>query len=148
MTLIGLAVTFGLLPIPTFASTPQDVTISGHKIGGDLNPGVFIAVGGITDSGRLQQHDFHNTALPAPNIGTDHFITTLYGNNGTIDIHVNGLFTFAADTINEDGNWRIVGGTRAYASLLGQGDYTKVINLKLSRDNPYFVTITFRGQVH
>ena len=71
------------LAIPAAATRPQGVTILVTKPLDVANPGTFVATGGITDSGVFQQSDFHEAAIPSPQVGSEHYTDTFTGANGT-----------------------------------------------------------------
>src|SRR5262245_44030826 len=134
------AIPIGDAAIVAPSSIPQPVTITIAKGFGDFTPGAFSASGGITDSGVYQLIDEHDTALPAPVVGTAHATLGFTGTQGAITMKSETMFSvvsFDPFVIGEDGHWLIVGGTGAYANLKGEGEFHKFINV-----SPGQITIT------
>lgn len=154
----GLRIAFGTilsvaliaLPISASAVTPQDVTITIHRIAA-IPGGTWSASGGITDSGSFAvDPGGHFDAFggpfggPPPVLGV-HFANTLTGQTGsTITIEMQLLFSSAGSGLFEvQGSWLVDGATGSYANLMGEGRVTGLVDFSApTRD------ITLLGEVH
>ena len=153
----GLRLAFGMMlsaaliavPVSAAAATPQDVTITTHRIAA-IPGGTWSATGGITDSGPFAvDAGGHFDAFggpfggPPPVLGL-HFANTLTSQNGTITVEMQLLFTPAGSTVFDvQGSWLVDGGTGSYATLLGEGRVTGLVDFGTpTRD------ITLLGEVH
>lgn len=154
----GLRLAFGTilaaasiaLPVSASAATPQDVTITIHRLAA-IPGGTWSASGGITDSGSFAVNaGGHFDAFggpfggPPPVLGV-HFANTLTGQSGsTITVELQLLFSPAGSGLFEvQGSWLVDGGTGSYAMLLGEGRVTGLVDFTApTRD------LTLVGEVH
>lgn len=138
------------LPVSPAAATPQDVTITIHRIAA-IPGGTWFGTGGISDSGTFAVNPGgHFDAFggpfggPPPVLGV-HFANTLTGQSGsTVTIQLQVLFSPAGSGLYEvQGSWLVDGGTGSYATLLGEGRVTGLVNFSAqTRD------ISLVGEVH
>jgi len=138
------------LPVSVAAATPQDVTITIHRIAA-IPGGTWSASGGISDSGTFTvdsggHFDAFGGPLggPPPVLGL-HFTNTLTGQSGsTITIELQLLFSPAASGLYEvQGSWLVDGVTGSYVTLLGEGRVTGLVDFSApTRD------LTLVGEVH
>ncbi len=144
-----LAVALIALPVSASAATPQDVTITIHRIAA-VPSGTWSASGGITDAGSFAvDPGGHFDAFggpfggPPPVLGV-HFADTLTSQKGTITVELQLLLTPAgAGVFDVQGSWLVDGGTGSYATLLGEGRVTGLVDFSTpTRD------ITLLGEVH
>lgn len=145
-----MAVALIALPLSASAATPQDVTITIHRLAA-IPGGTWSATGGITDSGSFAvDAGGHFDAFggpfggPPPVLGL-HFANTLTGQSGsTITIELQLLFSPAVSGLFEvQGSWLVDGGTGSYATLLGEGRVTGLVDFRApTRD------LTLVGEVH
>lgn len=138
------------LPVSAAAATPQDVTITIHRIAA-IPGGTWSATGGITDSGTFAvdpggHFDAFGGPLggPPPVMGV-HFANTLTGQSGsTVIVELQLLFSPAGSGLYEvQGSWLVDGGTGSYATLLGEGRVTGLVDFHApTRD------LALVGEVH
>jgi hypothetical protein len=137
------------LPVSARASTPQDVTISMHRIAA-INGGAWSATPPIDDFGTFVVGPGHFDAFggllggPPPLFGL-HFFNTLTGRNGTITVELQLLFTPAGSGLvyEVQGSWLVDGGTGSYTNLQGEGRVTGLVDFSApTRD------LTLLGEAH
>ena len=144
-----LAVALIALPVSASAATPQDVSITIHRLAA-VPGGTWSASGGITDAGSfVVDPGGHFDAFggpfggPPPVLGV-HFADTLTSQKGTITVELQLLFAPAGSAMFDvQGSWLVDGGTGSYATLLGEGRVTGRVDFSTPiRD------ITLLGEVH
>ena len=120
----------------TFAAQPQAVAIStvGSDIGG-TQVGTFVATGAIADAGTFSfdldsPRAFAFAGFGAPTFGLARSLEFFVGESGafTLENVVKFSLTDAPGVFAVEGNWSVVSGTGAYATLRGQGSITGVID--------------------
>ena len=128
---------FGAAPVRA-ANPPQPVTILIHKQLGAANPGTFTASGAFADSGTVTTDSFAVTAGPSPHTEVLHISQTLHGARGDVSVkmEIQVHDTTQPGVATEDGNWQVLSGTAAYATLTGGGNETAIVdhnNAQLAR---------------
>jgi hypothetical protein len=84
--------------------------------------GVYQAVGPITDAGSINGIATF-TAFPSPTVGVLHFVATLTGSQGTLELRCDGIAK-SADTSTS--NCTVLDAAGAYTILQGSGKATGV----------------------
>jgi hypothetical protein len=124
-------------------SGPQAITIVQHS--GLSGPNTFVATGAVNDLGAVVLDSVLATALPAPVVGTAHYIRTYYGAAGTFTVQMQTLLT-PTDVPwlwAETGHWVIIEGTGAYAGLQGAGEESGIRDFLAQT-----LVAVFDGKVH
>jgi ABC-type transporter Mla maintaining outer membrane lipid asymmetry permease subunit MlaE len=125
------------------AGIPQAVTIAQHsELGGSS---VFVISGAINDAGAVTLDSVLATALPAPVVGTAHYVRTYHGSLGTFTLQLQTLIT-PTDVPwlwTETGHWVIIEATGAYEGLAGVGQELGVRNFLANT-----LDAVFTGEVH
>jgi uncharacterized membrane protein YfcA len=153
----GVRLAFGIIlsavliasPLSARAATPQDVTITIQRVAA-INGGMWSATQPINDSGNFVVGAGHFDAFggllggPPPVFGL-HFFNTLTGQNGTITVELQVLFTPAGSGLvyEVQGSWLVDGATGSYTNLHGEGRVTGLVDFSAqTRD------LTLIGEVH
>jgi hypothetical protein len=158
LTLICSALALCAAALPAAAAAPQDVRIDSTFVAaGDLTAGTttgtFSISGAVGDAGALTGN-YRFAGLGHLKTGSPNAIEadqTLAGANGTISIAIVGLYgPFVDGVTTGEGQWRIVGGTGAYAGLQGEGSWTATADFTaaFAGSGLPFVIHTDIGQVH
>lgn len=116
-------------PAPNVAFTGT-ITVSGEPAGSHyiINTGTWTASGFVSGTFAVSEKTWFGG-------GTVHDVSTLTGAAGTITVDVQGRFvSFTAASARVQGVWAITGGTGAYASLSGTGDYDGTVNRSVRPD--------------
>ena len=119
-------------PVPNVAFTGT-VTVSGEPSGSHyiINTGTWTASGFVSGIFDVSEKTWFGGG-PG---GTVHDVSTLTGAAGTITVDVQGRFvSFTAASAHVQGVWAITGGTGAYASLSGNGDFDATVNRSVRPD--------------
>ena len=138
------ALSLALLPAAAVAAPAANVaftgtiTVSGEPGGSHYitNTGTWTASGFVSGTFDVSEKTWFGS-------GTVHDVSTLTGPGGTITVDVQGRFvSFIAGSAHVQGVWAITGGTGAYASLSGNGDYDAIVNESV---RPSIVTESLTG---
>lgn len=119
---------------PTAASSGDSriqIGESIHFIGPGVTAGTFVASGAVNDSGTV-------TSQSTNTVGSDgeqrlEGMATLVGAKGTITEHFEGIITGIAPHAAARGEFRIIAGTGAYASLRGDGKFVVVVDFSTNQ---------------
>lgn len=107
------------------AAQPQAVSIAAHTVRAcpDEFSCTFVASGAIVDSGSISTELIRATALPAPVVGTAHYVRTFVGHSGSLTIRLQTIIgpTDVPWLWHEEGQWVVISGSGAYAGLMGDG---------------------------
>jgi hypothetical protein len=126
------------------ASERQVLVISTTK---PLGPalGNFATTGAFSDSGTLITEQRIVSALPSPFGVVTHLLLRFEGQYGTFTIRTEIIETVTSDPniFANEGNWVIVDGTGAYATLYGTGEVEGTVD-----DVANLVTRDYTGLVH
>lgn len=127
--------------------TPVALTIEAHSQRGCPTAGScwFISSGAISDAGTVETESIFWTAIPAPTVGTAHWVRTFIGAHGSITIQLETIVQ-ATDIPyigEEHGHWIILNGTGDYQGLQGEGDVTGIRNFLESK-----LDVVYNGIVH
>ncbi len=127
------------------AGPPQPITVQIQKPTGPGHPGTFSVAGAIADSGSVTTDAFALTAGPSPHTEVPHITQTLHGQAGEITVKMEIQVSGTSDPAIaiEDGNWQVVSGTGAYATLHGAGDESAVVDENAGQN-----TRTLEGTSH
>jgi len=107
--------------------------------------GQFSASGAFSDSGVLVTERRIVSALPSPFGVVTHLVLRFEGQFGTFTIEAQIIETVTADPniFANEGNWAVVDGTGAYATLHGTGDVEGTVD-----DATNLITRDYVGLVH
>jgi hypothetical protein len=126
--LVAIAVTFSIVPLAASQGGDRqlaigvrvDFTSPTHAVG------TFSACCAVTDSGSAQA-EVTSFTPKSNNTATFEAIETLAGSKGDITLALRGTTgPLDSDVHIARGEWKIVGGTGAYAHLRGRGTFTAV----------------------
>jgi len=107
--------------------------------------GQFSASGAFSDSGVLVTEQRIVSALPSPFGVVTHLLLRFEGQAGTFTIRTEIIETVTGDPniFANEGNWVIVDGTGAYATLYGTGEVEGIVD-----DATNLITRDYTGLVH
>jgi hypothetical protein len=153
------ALAFAIVGVPTAAAAgPANVRIDvAVALSGNLSSsttrGTFTISGAIADSGTETGSGWFSGQghLKTGQPNALHGEMTLVGGRGTISIELDGLFGHLPAALAQgEGNWRISGGTGAYADLHGQGSWTATADFRaaIAGMGPPRVTFVDLGEVN